>query len=188
MVDIDFQKNLIYGFLACERLLPNYIFFHHKSGFGSPDILKDYLTKIRNLLLNPDQKIDFAGFERDIDKVTPAPHNYDTVLASSALDACAALMELIHYTEDRKIDRINTITTAALDSVDMFIQENELLDMSNPKFESIIQSHPLMIRERKRQKDIWEYLNKMSAIDENDVETLEKLQYNNGMGHLDLRN
>ena len=182
----DFNKNLLFGYLACLRLYPNYVFFSQENNFGNPAILKDYLNSIRTKITDPNFKVDFGDYEEVINKITPTPHEFESVLASSAMDVCAAIYELIVFIQDNDLNRIDAISTLATDSVDMYLQEKEGLEMDDPKFEEKLSFHPLMIRERKTQRDIWEYLEKVQTIDLEDIATLEQLQFNKGMGNLDL--
>ncbi|MCA6442529.1 MAG: DUF416 family protein [Bacteroidetes bacterium] len=168
------------------RLYPNYVFFEKKYKFGKAEILRKYLSTIREQIINVKSEIKFDNYESIIEKITPVPHEYDSVLASSALDACASVVELISYIEDRDYSHIQSILTLATDSVDMYIQENENLDMNNEDFEMRIATHPLMVKEHNIQKGIIGYLNKIQKIDEKDLLTLEILQENNGLGNLNL--
>ncbi|MGZ3751542.1 MAG: DUF416 family protein [Bacteroidia bacterium] len=81
---------------------------------------------------------------------------------------------------------MDSISTFATDSVDMYIQEIQDLDMNLPGSEEKIAFHPLMIREKKCQKYILDYLNDIKLVHEEDINKLEELQNNNGMGNLDL--
>jgi len=185
MKEQDFKKNLLFGYLTCKRLYPNYVFFSKKFNFGQPEVLERYLLDIRNLIAN-NQKGNFDNFQELIDKITPSPHEFESIFASSALDACAALVELILFIDDKDISHIKAIQTAATDTVDMYLQEKEGWEFDDPSIEEKISFHPLMMRERKCQKDIMEYLDRMVDIDEEDVTTLEKLQDYEGLGNLEL--
>ena len=121
----DYTKNLLFGYLACKRLLPNYIFFSKKFTFGAPEILEKYLHQVRALILDPDTKFDFGSFDSITAKISPLSHNYDTVLASSAMDACSSVFELLSYIIDKNNKRIRDIATFATDTVDI----NPLLQM-----------------------------------------------------------
>ncbi len=182
----EFKKNLIFGYLTGKRLLPNYSFFSKNYNFGDPLILEKYLNEIRNYILDFNYQISFNGFESIIDKITPAPENFVTILASSALDACGVVFEILSYINDNDQQHIEAISTMATDSVDMYIQEKENLNMNIPESEEKISSHPLMLQERKTQEEIWNYLHRANVLNEEAITALEKLQFNNGMGNLDL--
>ncbi|MBS1635843.1 MAG: DUF416 family protein [Bacteroidetes bacterium] len=187
MINRNLDKIAVFGYLTAKRLFPNYAFFSNKYSFGDAKILENVLRQIKAKMDDESYQIDFNLLKRKLDEVTPAPENYDTVLASSALDACGAIYELASYLEDKDLEHISSIGTFATDSVDMYIQELLDLDMNDPTSEEKIAFHILMLREKKIQEDIWKYLNKMDAIDDGDIQTLEKLQDNAGMGNLDLK-
>ena len=186
MATLKYDKHAVFGYLTAKRLLPNYIFFSNKYSFGKASVLESCLSQLKSKMDNSSSDVDLNLVRKNLDSVTPAPENYETVLASSALDACGAIHELSSYLEDNDTSHIDAIATFATDSVDMYIQELLDLDMNDPTSEEKISSHILMLREKKMQNDIWNYLNKIDSIDEGDMQTLEDLQYNNGKGNLDL--
>lgn len=186
MKNIDFIRNLTFGYLTSQRLLPNYIYFSQVYNFGDSTVLKQYLQLIRSKIIDQNFESNFGDYETILNKLSPEPHNYKTVLASSAMDACGSVYSLINYIIDKNDNHIQEIATLATDSVDMYIQEKENLDMSNPQMEKIIAEHPLMVKERKTQENILNYLNKMNIVEAKDLEMLEQLQYNNGRGNLEL--
>lgn len=186
MTLVEFRKKLIFGYLTCQRLFPNYVYFSTRYNFGNPEIIRGYLTDIRKIIVSGTGDIEFKGHEKNIENVMPTPHEFESVLASSALDACAGIIELISFIQDKDISRIESISTLAKDSVDMYIQEKENLDISSPDFEAKIANHYLMKREIDIQKGILDFLSRFENINEEDLITLEKLQANNGLGNLDL--
>jgi hypothetical protein len=187
MAVIKHDKNAVFGYLTAKRLLPNYVFFSNQYNFGDASVLESSLQELRAKMHDASLPVDFNLIKKKLDEVTPAPEKYGTVLVSSALDACGAIHELASYLEDGDVEHIESIATFATDSVDMYIQELLDLDMNDPTSEEKIARHTLMLRERKVQEDIWNYLNKANSIDEEDIVTLEKLQENNGRGNLDLK-
>jgi uncharacterized protein YjaG (DUF416 family) len=186
MQNLAFNRNLVFGYLTSKRLLPNYIYFSNKYSFGDAKVLEDYLGQLRRLIIYPKEDNYIRGFENAINAATPEPHEFDTVLASSAVDACGSVYELLCYATDGDQSHIDSIRTFATDSIDMYVQELFDLDMNLPDSETKIASHPLMIREKEIQNHIWQYLTHREAIDEGDLQMLEDLQFNGGRGNLNL--
>lgn len=186
--NLNFSKKLLFAYLTCERLIPNYKFFSEKYGFGDYKVLEQYLESVLEIIINGTEDLTLSLDEarNRIDKINPFPENYDTVLASSAMDACGSVLELLQYIQDKQDDRIVAISTLSFDTVDMYIQEIEALDYNNDsEFEKKIAEHPLMQSEKKVQDGILKYLSEIDAIHINDILTLEGLQ-NNNVGSLNL--
>ena len=186
--NLDFTKQLAFAYLTCERLYPNYLFFSKNYKFGNPNILRQALDFIHHDFFekHPDKrKMDF--FRKEIDKNTPDPGDFRTGLASSALDACTAVMETLNFMEDKKILRIDDISTFGTDTVSMHIMNIASLDFNKDKdFQKKIDEHPLMQREVRVQSGIITFLRNIGLLRSEDIQTLLSLQDNNCKGSLNL--
>jgi uncharacterized protein YjaG (DUF416 family) len=185
---LTFTKQLAFSYLVCERLYPNYVFFSKKYKFGDPDILRQAADFIFRDFFeeHPDKnKIDF--FRKQIYKNTPNPGDFRTILTSSALDACTALMETLDFMEDKKTSRIDDISTFATDSISMHIVNIASLDFNRDKdFQKQIDEHPLMEREVRIQLGIIAFLKNIDVLRYEEIRTLLSLQDNNNKGSLNL--
>ncbi|WP_341836416.1 DUF416 family protein [Chitinophaga pollutisoli] len=183
----DIQKKLTFAYLTCQRLFPNYRAFHLRFGFGEPSVLSIAINSIYNTILNaPLEKKELIKLLSDIDSQVPQPEDFDTVLASSALDACTSIESTLEFIKSPNDQLIKDISTMATDSVDMYIQESDDMDYSDKDFEQKITNHPLMQKELKIQNGIASYLNKIEKVTPEDIDTLLQLQDNNGKGNLEL--
>jgi uncharacterized protein YjaG (DUF416 family) len=186
--ELNFTKQLAFAYLTCERLYPNYIYFSKKYEFGNPDILRttiDFLYS--NLFDNKADKVKINSLIKKVDKNIPEPADYDTILASSALDASTVIIESLNFLIDKQTSRLDDISTMATDTADMYIQDVENLDYNTDKyFQQKIDTHPLMIKEISIQKGIISYLAKIKNIEPLDISTLLQLQENN-KGSLSLK-
>jgi uncharacterized protein YjaG (DUF416 family) len=186
--ELDFNKQLVFAYLTCERLYPNYVFFSKNYGFGNPIELRKAIDYLYSNLIN--QKLDSKKINSlisNIDSLTPQPANYDTILASSALDACGVVYESLNFLLDKQSSRLDSISTMATDTVDMYIQEIAELDFNTDRyFQQKIDNHPLMQKEIKIQSGIITFLNNNTSIDLEDIQTLLQLQESNKKSNLDL--
>ncbi len=64
----------------------------------------------------------------------------------------------------REVHHIVDIASFCRDSIDMFIQEENDMDYSDPDFEQKILRHPLMVTELQRQKEIIRNLGSYSEL------------------------
>jgi uncharacterized protein YjaG (DUF416 family) len=179
---MDFTKQLIFAYLSCERLYPNYIYFSTNYNYGSPQNLRKALNYIRQNIFVQNFSIQIlTSLLAEIEKSIPEPANFDTVLASSALDACTVSIETLNFVCDKTFSHLESISTMSIDTAHMYIQEKESLDFNTDlNFQKKIDGHPLMINEIETQIGIIKYLTKVNNLTEDDLVTLLELQSNKG--------
>jgi uncharacterized protein YjaG (DUF416 family) len=176
--ELSFSKQLAFAYLTCERLYPNYAYFADNYHFGNKTVLREAIDYIyNNLLVYAPDKIVVEDLISQVDAATPKPEEFDTILASSALDACGAIHETLHFLTDKTLTRLDSISTFATDTVDMYIQELEDLNFnSDIEFQQKIDNHPIMKRELSIQGGIITYLSKIDTLGPQDISTLIELQ------------
>jgi uncharacterized protein YjaG (DUF416 family) len=186
--ELGFIKQLVFAYLTCERLFPNYVYFSNNFDFGNPHALREAIDFLyENLFVQKVDKIKINSLIKNIDTNIPEPADYDTILASSALDACTAIIETLNFLTDKQTSRLNDISTMAIDTADMYIQDLENLDYNtDTDFQKKIDTHPLMTKEVSIQKGIISYLVKIKNVEPLDIATLLQLQENN-KGNLSLQ-
>jgi len=176
--NLDFTKQITFAYLTCERLYPNYVFFSKEYGFGNPEVLREAIHYLdRNLFDKEIDKTKLASLIKKVEENTPQPADYETILASSALDACTTIIESLSFLVDKQISRLEDISTMATDTVAMYIHDTEGLDPNiDINFQQKINSNPLMVKEIAIQKGIISYLSKINSIQPTDIDTLLDLQ------------
>ncbi|RXK85269.1 DUF416 family protein [Filimonas effusa] len=184
---LSYSKQLAFAYLTCERLYPNYEYFSIHFNFGAPQILRTAINHVYANIFAKFPKNITHNLIKSLDTITPFPEHFNTVLASSALDACTSVSEALEFILDKNPLRLSDISTFATDSIDMYIQEKNKMDYNaDPEFEEKILRDPLMIKELDIQKGIILYLEKIENINKTDIETLLQLQGFNG--NLNLKN
>lgn len=184
---LAYEKQLTFAYLACERLYPNYVHFSNHHVFGDPIALKEAIAFIRSAILA--KTLNHTQRERLLHAVnehTPLPEDFDSILASSALDATSVIFHTLDFMGDQHSSSLEDISNAATDSIHMFLQSKLSLDYLSPDFENIIMQHPLMIQEVHIQEGVITYLSKIDKIEEEDLETLLAMQDQEGKGNLGL--
>ena len=179
--NLDFTKQRTFAYLTCERLYPNYAYFAKKYEFGNPKVLREAIQYLYgNLLDKIIDKIKLVSLSKSVEENIPQPADYDTILASSALDACTAIIESLSFWVDGQASSLENISTMATDTVAMYIHDTNNLDPNtDPNFQQKINSNPLMIKEIAIQKGIISYLSKIDILQPLDIDTLVHLQENN---------
>ena len=185
---LDYNKQLTFAYLTCERLYPNYVFFSENFDFGDKQILIEAIDLIFKSLL-----VDFVDvkqielFLKAVDINTPYPHEFETIFASSALDSCSSILETLNFMLDKNVSRLTDIATFATDTVDMFVGYRDGLDYNtDPLFDDKIFNDPLMQRELSIQKGIISYLAKTDNLEGLDINNLLSLQYNDSKSNIDV--
>ncbi|MDP4218639.1 MAG: DUF416 family protein [Bacteroidota bacterium] len=185
--DLDSTKQMTFAYLTCERLYPNYVNFSRQYNFGDPEILKDALDRIyRYLLYKEIDKEKLILLIKEVEENTPEPGDFDSILASSALDACTAIIESLNSLVNDQPPQLDNISVIATDTVSMYIHDRDNLDYNtDTNFHQKIDNDPLMLKEISTQKGIISYLSKIDNIQPSDIVTLINLQENN-KGNLGL--
>jgi hypothetical protein len=148
------QQRLAFGLSCSERLYPNYIVFAVEQGWGMPDTLRAALDLAWNALLDqPPSPEVVRRLSKVVEEAEPETEDFDTVLVSAALDAAATAGLVLKLLETDDPDITVEIASLARDTVDMYIQDMEHLDPSDPSLERKILVHRLMQAELRRQRD-----------------------------------
>ncbi|WP_363796315.1 DUF416 family protein [Lysobacter firmicutimachus] len=149
---LDRWRQLGFGILCCDRLIPNYQNFQQDAEWG------DVLFLCRALEL---ARSDLGGIGSDAnlvrrlmtecEQLAPSSEDFTALRIASAQDACFAVCSLLEHLVDGGVERIVTIATYATDSVDLYVQETEGMDPDDARLEAGILEHPLMQQELDRQ-------------------------------------
>jgi uncharacterized protein YjaG (DUF416 family) len=149
---VSFKGKVLFAVLTCEKLYPNYVFFKKMTNWGSPDILLRGIGFAYKYLV--ENEVDVKNLKKvilDVDNITPNTEDFPGIFVSFALDACTSVYSCLSFLLDNNIDNIVDIAVYARDTVDMFIQERDNLNSSDPTIEVKIANDHLMIREKTRQ-------------------------------------
>jgi uncharacterized protein YjaG (DUF416 family) len=182
---LDFQKQLLFSYLSCERFYPNYLFFSTNYNFGDPTTFRSAIDFLRDSIFNKiinKQKIESLLQATSVN--APRPDDFATFYASIAMFSAGIVYESINLLKLTDIPRIlNDISTMCTDAVDLFIQERDNMDYDETDFEAKILNDSLMQTELSIQKGSIAYLQKIDQLNESDINTLLQLQ-KNGTGTL----
>ncbi len=182
---LDKRKQITFAYLTCERLFRNYLHFSTQYKFGNPILIRNVIDQIRRYING--YELTAAEAKQLINTVSinsPLPEKYDSIYASSALDACTVIIDSLNFIFDENTSRLVDISTMAFDTVDMFIQERDNLDFNvDMEFENKIQNDKLYKTEENIQIGIINYLTKIDSITEDDLNELNKLQ-KSGTGNI----
>lgn len=187
LTKLDSNKQLVFGALCCERLLPNYKAFQLETGWGNYCTIRNALDFVWETLnsdtINP---TEVKSVLESCEALTPDSDSFTSIYVTSAQDACFAVCSLLDFISADNVDRIVDVATLAIESVDLFVQETKCMDPYDPDLEQKILCHRLMQRELAQQD---RELSAVEQIVSNDIQNLLNLKglwENDGKSNLDL--
>jgi uncharacterized protein YjaG (DUF416 family) len=185
--ELDFNKQIAFAYLTCERVFPNCIYFSENYHFGNTTILREAIDFVYNSIFleaNIDkQKIEY--FLTMIYQNTPNTNDFATFYATIAMYSGGVIYESVNLLKKTGIEKIlSDIATMSTDAIDCFIQERDDMDYEDEGFEEKILNDTLMQTEIALQKGIISYLSKIDKIEVSDIDTLIQMQKNNIKGTL----
>ncbi|WP_293304454.1 DUF416 family protein [Pedobacter sp. UBA5917] len=136
------HRLISFGLDICERLLPDYIEFHHEFNWGDPEILKKSIQYVKDSVADvvDEEKVNqlLAGLE----EVIPDTEEFTDPVGTYALNAACAVFELLEYLIDPEIDHLLNISSVITDTLDFKLSELET-DLN----EEDLLKHPEMLKE-----------------------------------------
>jgi len=173
---LSVTQQLLFAALTCERLYPNYLYFHERFGWGNPKVLLDCIDIIYQYIFieNLFGRNEIQQHIEAVDIVTPNTEDYSEIFVSFALDACTSIYSTLNFMLDQNLDHIADVASYARDTVDMFIQVRDDIDTNFKGLEAKIANDSLMIQEKSRQLSIIEKLRSLNGkrITDNLIEEL----------------
>jgi uncharacterized protein YjaG (DUF416 family) len=143
---------LAFAYAICVRLQPHYQAFSQATGWGDPVVMQTALDLLQRAVFLPSVVADLRHVYRQVERVTPDSEDFGSLLGSLALDTCCAVLSAFDFVLEGNDQSVLDVATFARNTVDMYVQEIEELDPSDPELEPRIDSHPYMVREVKWQR------------------------------------
>lgn len=172
LCNLSHKRRIVFGASCCERMLPNYKKFEEIEKWGKTQVFRDLLDKVWNHcirdLLN---KKDVDSLIKKCYKAIPDEDDFDTIYTSYAIDAGSAICSLLEVCIEDDIDNLVSIAELSVNTIDLFVQEEENMDSRDLKLEEKILMTPLMQKELTKQYDDIETLNNIQSIDESFINT-----------------
>jgi uncharacterized protein YjaG (DUF416 family) len=184
---LDSPRRLAFMASCCQRLLPNYFAFQRQEQWGDIRCLQEALETIWLVLSGT--LIDSYRIRQLLeacDQATPDTEDFDSILVSSALDACNSVSASLSYILNPEIDRVVEVGRFATDTVDMYVQEVEGMNPDADDLEAQILGHPLMQRELRKQRQDLADLSHVTLLDAGILARLREPEGYAGKSNLDL--
>ena len=168
------HQQLTFGASCCERMLPNYETFVLEVGWGHAEPLRDALA-VAWVACDGEgpPEVELRGMLSRCEECAPDSENFTSLYTATAQDTAFAICSLLDFLLDWDVARIVNIARFSTDSVDLIVQEREMMDPRDPLRERKILEHPLMQQELVRQN---RDLQNASLISRGDVGALLAVQ------------
>ncbi|MFN8352812.1 MAG: DUF416 family protein [Spirosomataceae bacterium] len=133
---------------TCEKVIPIYSLFSESESWGNIELLQEALflqyQYLQNLTIT-DSEIDKIILE--IENNSPDLDEFNSELASYALDACIVFMESLTFLRTKDINSAISVASSSRDLVDMFVQEKNDFAPNDVNLNIKIQTDPFMEKE-----------------------------------------
>lgn len=111
----------------CKKLYPDYVNYSLKHSFGDPTILQQAIAYLEDVINTKSaDHIEIKRLKVSLDNIIPDTKDFQGWDCSYALNACAAVCELLEFIKDSSDKHISDICSLMIDTVDFKIaEENE---------------------------------------------------------------
>jgi uncharacterized protein YjaG (DUF416 family) len=144
---------------TCEKVIPIYSLFSKSVSWGNIELFREALflqyQYLQNLSIT-NSEIDKIIFE--IENNSPDLDEFDSELASYALDSCIVFTESLTFLKTKDINSAISVASSSRDLVDMFVQEKNDFAPNDVDLNIKIQADPFM------EKEVDRYFNLISKI------------------------
>lgn len=183
LLQLTREQQILFAALTCEKMYPLYQRFHILSNWGNEDVYAEGIVNLYNSLITNDIS-DYELFIDSLEYITPDLDDFTGNAAAYAADACIALIEATTFLLDFNVEHIINCSTSATDTVDMYIQLVEDLDVNLATLNEVVDSHVVMRTEIQRQKQLLSALSRVNDFTNQEIVTLRNL--NGAVAIIDL--
>lgn len=140
IAELSYPNQINFSLSICKKLYFYYEVFSKANNWGDPDALLDAMNYLNNNDPNTYNLEEINDLLKAIEIVTPDTEDFDE--CSYSLNASCAVIELLNFVRDKKSDRVYSVSTMLMDTVDFKIRE--ISDFAPDQ----VDQHPLMIETR----------------------------------------
>lgn len=161
-----------YTFMAClcERMYPNYYMFCQQTESHNAMVFRSILDLLWESLVVKDAKINFDSQLEKLESEIPDPDSFDIYAVYPAIDACAALSELLHaHLSGETLEHAVKVSEISIGTVAIFEMTNAGREMTDDELKSL----PSIQDELDVQ---WELYRLLLECEDRDIELIKGLR------------
>lgn len=167
---LESWQHLTFAACLCERMYPNYAVFCQQTGFADPSLYRRILDLIWEVLTVKDAKVNFDNQLEKLEDIIPDGDDYDIYGVYPAIDACAALSELIHTRlSGETLEHAIAVSEISVGTVAVLEMTQAGREMSDDELNEL----PAVEEEWDIQ---WEIYRLLAACEERDIELIKGLK------------
>ncbi|MGF1757578.1 DUF416 family protein [Photobacterium sagamiensis] len=112
-------QHLTFMVSLCERMYPNFALFCEETEFAEAQKYRIILDSIWEILTVKSAKINFENQLEKLEDLVPSADDFDIYAVNPAIDACAALADLLHAMLDRDLmlETVNKLSSLSAETV-----------------------------------------------------------------------
>lgn len=181
------EQQIVLALYLCERMVPNYDFFHQLTGFGDSKPLHGSLNACWDWVGAPKKtKVNFGRWQEKVDEQTPSEHGHDMLGVYPAMDACTAISTLLQGLMDDNSVNFLDVAKISQASVAKFIELNDAEDVGTENLKEHVQNHELMEYEVAIQQAMLNFLEQQPAVNSALIKQLKMMLSDEGVSNLGL--
>ena len=184
---METEKQSLFALYLCERMLPNYEFFHQLTGFGELKPLRGALNALWDRHANPKHsKINAERWQEKVDEVTPSEYGHDMLGVYPAMDACTAISTLLQGVLDKDSKNFVDVAKVSQASVAKFIELNIADEVPAEQLREAVNQHELYQYEVEMQQAMLNYLEAQPTVTKALVNQLKQMVADEGISNIGL--
>ncbi|MGM0481589.1 MAG: YjaG family protein [Pseudomonadota bacterium] len=184
---LDWSQQVLLSLYLCERMLPNYQFFHQITAFGDSKPLRGALNACWDQLLAPTQsKVNYARWQDKVDEVTPSEYGHDMLGVYPAMDACTAISSMLQGLMDKTSDSLLDVAKVSQASVIKFIELNDAEQVAADDLQHYVEEHELYQYEIAMQQAMIDFLASQPQVSPALVKQVRQMVKDEGVSNLGL--
>lgn len=138
---LDYWQAVCFSAALLSRMTPNFSLFAHVINHESPDLLDKVLDLIKESLVSPKSKINFALQLQKVEDAAPDLNDYDLFGVFPANDACMAMVATLNLVSREDIAGAVVVSKLSQGSVEAYLLN------SGEASDETVKTHPLMMYE-----------------------------------------
>jgi uncharacterized protein YjaG (DUF416 family) len=176
LLQLPVHHQAVLAALTCEKMLPSISKFdEHELKQGCP-LFEEAITAIHAFGLRTSVPVTvYQQLKDQLIAFWPDLDESDNEFASYAFDACGALSEALLLVEMKDSAHLLNCLTAATDTIDMYVQDLQELNLSPADLNDFIDASPVMKRERHRQEVLTQALLGRATLDSEFLAQLKRV-------------
>ncbi|MGI4823630.1 MAG: DUF416 family protein [Janthinobacterium lividum] len=176
LLQLPVHRQAVLAALTCEKMLPSISKYdEHEPKQGRP-LFEEAIAAILAFGLRTSLPVTaYQRLQEQLAAFWPDLDESDNDFASYAFDACGALSSALLLVETKQHTHLLNCLTAATDTIDMYVQDLQELNLAPADLNAFIDASPVMKRERHRQEVLTQELLSRATLDSESLVQLKRV-------------